>query len=68
MSGRLGGVHGHHYRLASVSCNLDFEALPRLWVTQGNAKIMVAYKQVRELFGMDEPNPRKRHEKTNVSG
>jgi hypothetical protein len=39
--------------------NLGFEAFARLWITEDNAKNKIADKLLRELFGMDEPNPRK---------
>ena len=36
-----------------------FEAFARLWIAEGNAKNKKADKLLRELFGMDEPTPRK---------
>jgi hypothetical protein len=39
--------------------NLGFEDFARRWITEGNAKNKIADKLLRELFGMDEPNPRK---------
>lgn len=39
--------------------SLGFEAFARLWIAEGNAKNKIADKLLRELFGMDEPNPRK---------
>ncbi|WP_395593368.1 hypothetical protein AB4P93_25065 [Pseudomonas sp. B26140] len=39
--------------------NLGFEDFARRWITEGNAKNKIANKLLRELFGMDEPNPRK---------
>ncbi len=39
--------------------NLGFEAFARLWIAEGNAKSKIADKLLRELFGMDEPTPRK---------
>ncbi|MHC8348688.1 hypothetical protein ACYZT7_04750 [Pseudomonas sp. RT4P38] len=36
-----------------------FEAFARLWIGEGNAKSKIADKLLRELFGMDEPTPRK---------
>lgn len=38
---------------------LGFEAFARLWIFEGNAKNKIADKLLRELFGMDEPTPRK---------
>jgi hypothetical protein len=38
---------------------LGFEGFARLWIAEGNAKSKIADKLLRELFGMDEPTPRK---------
>lgn len=38
---------------------LGFEAFARLWISEGNAKNKIADRLLRELFGMDEPTPRK---------
>lgn len=36
-----------------------FVSYARLWIAEGNAKNKKADKLLRELFGMDEPTPRK---------
>ena len=38
---------------------LGVEAFARLWISEGNAKNKIADRLLRELFGMDEPAPRK---------
>lgn len=38
---------------------LGFEAFARLWIEDGNAKSKIAEKLLKELFGMNEPTPRK---------
>ncbi|ARB29719.1 hypothetical protein ATI14_1751 [Pseudomonas tolaasii NCPPB 2192] len=38
---------------------LPFQEYARLWIAQGGAKNKIANKLLRELFGMDEPTPRK---------
>lgn len=38
---------------------LSFERFARLWISEGNAKNKIADKLLRELFGPDEPTPRK---------
>lgn len=38
---------------------LGFETFARLWIAEGNAKNKIADKLLRELFGMEEPTPRK---------
>ncbi|MBM0211856.1 hypothetical protein ALQ72_01105 [Pseudomonas syringae pv. maculicola] len=36
-----------------------FEAFAKAWITEGNAKSAIATKLLKELFGMNEPDPRK---------
>ncbi|AVI87304.1 hypothetical protein YA0016_26975 [Pseudomonas syringae] len=36
-----------------------FEAFARTWIAEGNAKSSIANKLLKELFGMNEPDPRK---------
>lgn len=43
----------------SSRATLGFEEFARLWIAEGNAKSKIADKLLRELFGMDEPTPRK---------
>ncbi|WP_054068947.1 hypothetical protein, partial [Pseudomonas syringae group genomosp. 3] len=35
-----------------------FEAFAKAWITEGNAKSAIATKLLKELFGMNEPDPR----------
>lgn len=38
---------------------LGFEEFARVWITEGNARSKIGEKLLRELFGMDDPTPRK---------
>ena len=38
---------------------LGFEAFARAWISEGNAKSKIAEKLLRELFGMDDSDPRR---------
>lgn len=39
--------------------SLGFEAFARAWISEGNAKSKIAEKLLRELFGMDDSDPRR---------
>lgn len=39
--------------------SLGFEEFARRWIDEGNAKSKIAEKLLKELFGMNEPTPRK---------
>ncbi|WP_116867027.1 hypothetical protein [Pseudomonas syringae] len=39
--------------------NVGFEAFARAWVIEGNARSTVATRLLMEIFGMNEPDPRK---------
>ncbi|WP_122418274.1 hypothetical protein [Pseudomonas viridiflava] len=36
-----------------------FETFARSWIAEGNAKSAIATKLLKELFGMNKPDPRK---------
>ncbi|MCV4290874.1 hypothetical protein OH708_23455 [Pseudomonas capsici] len=38
---------------------VGFEAFAKAWISEGNAKSTIATKLLKELFGMNEPDPRR---------
>ncbi|PMX29256.1 MULTISPECIES: hypothetical protein [unclassified Pseudomonas] len=38
---------------------MGFEQFAKAWITQGGAKNKIAERLLRQMFGMDEPDPRR---------